>query len=456
MDNNSKMDYTIFSNSKYKSLLIIIIFLLIILFLLKEIIKKYFKIIDETFQALIDSFIKNFEKELENDFGKISKGFSKIENQLDNEMNFVDKFLSKFNLNVFSKIKEVKNIITNVFIKLAKEFITVKSTIEKIHTIMLVSLYNSFGFLIINTTFMGLLVKILIGTLNAFSVFLLLNPLTAIAGLIMLKLLEKPMRIIIENTDMIFKATTVDNPELGHLIGAKRHHRHHCFDEDTDIETDVGFKKIKEIKVNDKIRYNKTFINVTGIFKLSGLNETLYNINNVIVSGTHKIKYNGKWIYTSKHPCREKLSYKKKYLYCLTTENKQIQINNEIFMDWDEVDKNYDYYNAWLDKNTLVVMNDNTFKKINNIKIGDVLKDNSIVIGLVDLGNKKTYSYKNFIGSRNIIYYQGSKKLSTLSLTPNNQFATESKHILTNTGKILLKNNILIGDYNSSIDNLIY
>ena len=105
-----------------------------------------------------------------------------------------------------------------------------------------------------------------------------------------------------------------------------------CFDKDTPIVTTYGIKKIAEINVGDMTGSGL----ITGVLKLNAVNVDMYNLNGIIVSGTHMVKHN-KWIKVSEHPLSIKIVYSDPYIYCLNTSSKKILINDMIFGDWDEL-----------------------------------------------------------------------------------------------------------------------
>jgi hypothetical protein len=113
-----------------------------------------------------------------------------------------------------------------------------------------------------------------------------------------------------------------------------------CFDENTEfiVKTEDNkevFKKIKDLQLYDILKNDSK---ITTILKLDAKNETMYRLNNVIVSGSHSVLYNNKWVLVKEHPKSKIIgNYKKPYLYCINTDTKYIEINNTIFVDWDEI-----------------------------------------------------------------------------------------------------------------------
>ena len=110
----------------------------------------------------------------------------------------------------------------------------------------------------------------------------------------------------------------------------------------------------------------------------------------------------------------------------------------------------------------MIKMNDGTLKKIKNINVNDVLYSNNKVLGKINLGNKQMYSYKInkaiVKGCKNLVYYDKNGTLKTTINLKSNKlpFTSEGLQIITENKLIVLQNDIIIGDYDSSIDNLIY
>ena len=68
----------------------------------------------------------------------------------------------------------------------------------------------------------------------------------------------------------------------------------------------------------------------------------MYNLNGVVVTGTHKVycKLLRRWLQVKDHPESVIIEkYDKPYLYCLNTNNNLLRINNMLFHDWDEIEK---------------------------------------------------------------------------------------------------------------------
>ena len=210
----------------------------------------------------------------------------------------------------------------------------------------------------------------------------------------------------------------------------------------------------------------------------------MYKLDNVIVSGNHKVFYSQKgWINVEDHPDATPVIYEKPYIYCLNTSNKRIKINNTIFMDWDELtptdlmkfklmnyipmNSNYDNMHKYMEsgfyKNTKLELINGQTKQIYKIKPGDILSNNERVIALVtidasDLNNIQKYNFGDghIIGGPNL--FLKHKDLGNFNkLKIKGTYVSGLKklyQLITSTGSFQIKN-VLVKDYNSAIENIL-
>ena len=202
------------------------------------------------------------------------------------------------------------------------------------------------------------------------------------------------------------------------LFGAPK-----CFGENTLVLLkDQSIKAMRDVKIGDVLSDGGV---VTSTFKLTSEQETMYMINGVIVSGSHSIRHNDKWIKVSSHPDSQKvIEYDKPYLYCINTSTKRIVIDKMIFIDWDEIyddveqrlrrvyEAKYNggkedsldfvnkYFSGGFDGKTMVYMNGNhTSKYIEDVQVGDMLQNNVEVYGIVEIDATKIENKDNIIGA---------------------------------------------------------
>jgi hypothetical protein len=272
---------------------------------------------------------------------------------------------------------------------------------------------------------------------------------------------------------------------MGEFLGIHGYNipRLKCFDKNTHITMNDGiYKNISEINVGDILLNNNE---VTAIIKVETNGSIMYYLHGIIVSDTHIVNYNGKWIPVSKHPNSIKcLQYNEPYLFCLNTTQKNIVINNIIFTDWDEIYQ--DDITQVMKKNEYIMLNDlkdihaeldsgfegttriklynGKYKKIKDILVGDKLQNGEKVYGVVvingaNLSQQYTYNLGEKIiinGSPNLVICDKNISiLSTLGIYENKSkiYKKYDKlyHLLTDSNTFTIEN-ITFYDYNAAID----
>ena len=174
-----------------------------------------------------------------------------------------------------------------------------------------------------------------------------------------------------------------------------------CFDENTKIQTLYGMKSMKDVVIGDRLTANLAI--VTSTYKLDGKGIQMYELSGILVTGSHKVKYKGKYIRVDKHPFAKKSAKKSRTLVCLNTNIGKISIRNYEFLDFDEID-DIDYlqfrhkyiqmmYGSTTKSNfmkektgilpgTYISLENNDGKLVENIEIGDVLDNGDKVQGV--------------------------------------------------------------------------
>jgi hypothetical protein len=254
-----------------------------------------------------------------------------------------------------------------------------------------------------------------------------------------------------------------------------------CFDKNTELLLHDGSKKkIIDIQVGDILADNNV---VTGCIKVTSDNSQMYNLNGIVVSDSHLVKYMNKWTHVSSHPQSIKINnYAEPFLYCLNTTTKVIQINDIIFADWDDLydkcllntlhkhklDNSQDIHkhlDGGFISTTHICLENGETKHIKDIQVGDILINNIKVYGTVVIdGTNLNEQYQINLGNNKDI--EGGGKLhmykenafNVVNLNCNRQQITPfvSKcnklyHLLTNEQFFLVKNTFFL-DYNACID----
>lgn len=409
-----------------------------------------------------------------------------------NSLNGIREMINKVRLQIKAVSEEIMGRIINITIPLQQIIISLKDVLSKVQGTLTASLFTLLGSYYTLKSLMGaiaqFIVTILIG-LAAMIAMLWVVPFTwgaAAANTAIFVAISVPMALILTFMSKTLKVqSNLTIPKIK------------CFDKNTLLKMNDGsVKPIYEIEIGDLLLNNNE---VTSKIKVITEGSQMYNLNNVIVSDSHIVKYNDEWIHVSKHPESKIIfSYKEPFLYCLNTSSKIIEINDIFFTDWDEIyDKDINKFNFLLClkfNNTTKLQNlNNTYKfktedihkyfdggfigssivqlknknkvEIKNIQIGDILEDGEKVFGIVEINGKNI--------SEQCIYYLGNNKIfeggcnlilrdkkinlfTTLDLDISNKLIQSNKenklyHLLTDK-QTLNVNKIRFFDYNASID----
>lgn len=260
-----------------------------------------------------------------------------------------------------------------------------------------------------------------------------------------------------------------------------------CFDENTLIQLWGGSKKkIKFINVGDHLTDGSY---ITAIFKSTGVGHEYYSLNNIIVTGNHKLLYNDAWIPVHKHPdCIHLQNFETEFVYCLNTTTKKIEINSTIFADWDELDE-YDmlelrikimkyasepltlrnvhkYLDGGFHEETMIDLEDGNSIPISQICVNDVLRFGEKVLAVVKLDANQLCSVKEFyindkkiIGGYNLLFEEqdlGVSKTFRLINMDCDEYPQQKDlgllyHLVTDKASFYV-NGIKFYDYNGCIE----
>ena len=96
---------------------------------------------------------------------------------------------------------------------------------------------------------------------------------------------------------------------------------------------------MKDLKIGMELRKGEK---VTAVLKLAFEGETMYNIDVILVTGSHMIKSQSYgWIPVYQHPrAKIEMDYAEPFVYCINTTTKRIKLGGYIFLDWDDIDEN--------------------------------------------------------------------------------------------------------------------
>ena len=416
-------------------------------------------------------------------------------NGMENAMNDVRPMFNKSRDFFKNLTEDVMGRLINITVPLQQIVITFKDFISKVMGTMASGLFTALGSYLTLKSVFGVIAKVILIVLIAIAALIVIfwiTPFTygaAIASTSIFVATSIPLAII-----LVFMSKILDiNPGIN-IPSVK------CFDKNTQFILKNGTKQsICNLQLGDKLQNNSI---ITAKITVDAVNSVMYNLNGIIVSDSHMVKYNNKWIRVDEHPQSIKINdYKNPYLYCINTDNKTIELNDILFTDWDEifdedlekikniklknvkykfnVDSNinnlndinvenmdiHKYLDGGFNGDTIIKLKNGLVKKLKNVNIGDVLENGEKVYGYTEidgtnLNEQSLYNLaKNkFIqggGNINIcdktINYTSTLDLDEKNKKNINDFDNKLYHLLTNT-KTFNINGIKFYDYNSCID----
>jgi hypothetical protein len=412
-------------------------------------------------------------------------------NNIDLSLNAFNSLFASFEKSINDKFDEMKNKMANVIIPIQKIMYAVNDAFARTQAIFVTALYTTMGNSYILKSMMAESIKFIT---NIFYLLLVvISIMFVIPGTQGLATVTSAIAIPLSAA---FIAMNISLGKTFHITPGKMPKIPKCFDKNTRLKMNDGsYKTIENICVGDILEKDNM---VTATIKLDSSDVVMNNLNGVIVSDVHIVEYKNKWGYVSSHPDKVPINnYCEPYIYCLNTTNKLITINNTNFLDWDELydfhlekiltyqipnynfmvgnKKNiHKYLDGGFDENTKIIMADYTSKKIKDILVGDVLLNNEVVYGLVEVKGDDLFDVSKY----NLGYNDSFKGGSNLNITdannytysildsreilqnPNNSIQHIMKpsklyHLLTDT-KTFHVGNIKFCDYNSLIDTILH
>jgi len=432
----------------------------------------------------------------------VTKNITNLVNYIKDSINDIRALTSRTRNFFITVVQEIMGRLLNVIIPLQQIIIKFKDFASKVQGTMTAGLLTTLGAYLSLKSLLGVIVKFIVTiliTMVAMIAVFWLFPFTwgtAIAGTAVFVAVSIPFALLLTfMTNVLGISTGISIPKLKKIPKLK------CFDKNTKITMNNGIcKPISEIEVGEKSTGNHL---ITAKIIVETKGSIMYNLNGVIVSDSHIVKYNNKWMRVDEHPSAIKIEqYDEPYLYCINTENKVIEINGNVFTDWDEIyddelekiknvkiknvmfnsnkTLNYSmddlivnnsdihkYLDAGFEKNTEITLKNGVTKNIKNISIGDVLENGERVYGYVEIDGANLLEQASYNLAKNRFVSGGSnlnicdKSLgftSTLDLDKkykrfkkDNQSADKLYHLMTDSQTFHI-NGVKFYDYNSCID----
>jgi len=331
--------------------------------------------------------------------------FTKTFSSLLDSLQSIRTMFDKIRTSVSDKSNEIYGRSLNVTIPIIQLMINIRDTLGKTQGVLAAGIFSLFGGYLTMKSLIASIIDIIVNIiimLVALILVLWIVPFTwgAAAAMTAVVLgIAIPLGVISVRARDIFNISSRKIPKIPR-----------CFDENTEITLiDKTSKKIKDLTIGEKLLDGSK---ITGLMKSSTEDHIFYNLNNIIVTGTHRVYYEKEgWILVREHPeSKLILSYDKDFMYCVGTDSKLFTINDTIFGDWDELN-NADivelYKNAnhtlpsyfirshihqyldggFVEETKIELFNGNKIN-IKDVKVNDILKNGEKVMTTVKLDAK--------------------------------------------------------------------
>ena len=412
---------------------------------------------------------------------------------------YIRRHMTKITANIMNRV-------FGVMIQIQKMTIALRDMFAKIRGAMVAAIYTLLGTYYAIKSALGAIMELCIIILISIAAMIIIfwtMPWTwgiAAALTTIFVMLSIPVIYIIVFMDQILKSQP-SSQMPGKPSGG-------CFDGETMIRVkDENGKKwtkpIKDIVIGDTIRKGGV---VTGVMKVLLDNASIGTIDGIIVTACHYVFYDNKWIRSGEHPDYYPLpEYNARYVYCLNTSTKTINIEGTIFADWDDmtkIDEVYNYNKKYTEMRDEFNENDQVDlhspdnihrnfdgglvgetvistltgpKLISDIKVGQQLDLGNMVMAVVEIEGRDIDQYAINIarhsntgeniylrGSNNIIYTNGvtnitnrPKQTTIVSYTNKKRLDYNRQvlyHLVTSSGNFIVGDETTVYDYNSCLD----
>ena len=393
---------------------------------------------------------------------------------------YIRAILSSIRSNMTSIAQEILGRVANIMVPLQQILISFKDAMNKVKGVLTAGIYTTLGSYYALKAMLGAIVQmivIILIILAALIIAMWIIPFTWPVAATMTTVfisVSIPLAIIVGfMVDVLHVQTDFSIPGVPSKPNV-------CFDKDTDLKMADGTnKKISDIEVGDILQNN---VIVNAKMKLDAKGQTMYNVNGTIVSSQHQVKYNNSWVPVCEHPDGKEIAwYSESFLYCLNTSSKEIEINGNVYMDWDEIDEtsvnefiNYfpniqnleeihKRFDGGFSSFTQIKKMDGTNVNITDIKAGDILDKNVKVLGVVEIDNRDAkLSYVYNLGNECV--FEGGYNLHICDKILDKKFyknrasikKTENKlyHLITDQN-IFYVNDVKFYHYDSNVELLL-
>ena len=374
--------------------------------------RSAFETVGDNFNACTQNILTSIANDAFKPIYYIMHVFTEAFNEITNATNGVRSMINNVRSDIKDTAVNISGRTLNVTAPIIKNTIDTKDMMGKGNGVLTTSVYTLFGsfitaksfFLFLKDVITGLLIilaAVLVGlwilaAIPFVDIVAIPAATLATAGYIAILI---PFLIVIVLLSEVFHTVTNNVPK-----GPPG--RDACFDKNTLIKmNDNNYKAISDINIGDILHDGSI---ITGTMKMSTYGNSIYNLNDIIVTGIHRVYHETKgWIKVLDHAdAYEIKDYRENIVYCLNTNTKVIKIKNFTFTDWDDLDdkdiweinKNcidlpkyidnneiHKYLDNGFEENTPIEMEIGILTKIKDIEVNDILRFGERVLGIIKI-----------------------------------------------------------------------
>lgn len=394
----------------------------------------------------------------------VTHSLQSVANNVQDAIQSSRAMFDKVRTSMQSVSQEIMGRLMNVMVPLIQMIASVKDMTSKIQGSMTAGVYTLLGSYFTFKSLLGAIAQFIISILVALSVMIAMFwavPFTwgaAIANTSIFVAISIPLAIILSFMSKVM-----------HIDGGFKIPKIKCFDASTPIPMANGTTvPISEVRVGHTMANGDK---ITAKIKVITEGSVMYRLGELIVSDSHKVQHEGRWIPVRFHPEAVRLKgYKEPYLYCLNTSSKQLCLGGYVFTDWDEL---YDdslthvMRNAEVDRlddlhckldtgfhpDTPVILSNKEVRTISTVSIRDCLAKGGMVYGVVEIDGEDVAEYGVY-SLANCCLVEGALPAMSSSLELSKPKREKLYHLLTTQRRFYL-GSVAFPDYNHAIDRFV-
>jgi hypothetical protein len=298
---------------------------------------------------------------------------SKFYNLLKSQVEGVGQMLVYIKSQFANIIGRLVNMVYNLFIPIQVILTTFFTMFSKLKAILVAQLYFLISSLLTMKSFMAAIINAIIVVLVALAALIIALMIIPFGWGVALSFLAIFVSISIPLGTFAAAMSKVVNLNI-HKIPSKPHV---CFDK----YTLVAMKNnppcpIYKLKIGDVLQDGSI---ITSTLELSRQTAKMYYLNNVLVTGTHLVKYKTTWITVENHPDSVYIpTYIEDTVYCVNTNTGLVSIGSTLFTDWNEMlPDDFDF----LSPNDIIQLLHGTVQ-VKQCRLGYELDDHRIITGI--------------------------------------------------------------------------